>query len=225
MDGRSEIRSAVPRTAQGIADLRLPACEPPLPRAGDEAQFHVHRQVALGGRGPARYHLVNPSWRDIFAAMATQAELHKLAETGKQAYEAGEYESAVSAFETAANGYAALNDDINAAEMKNNLSVALLQLGKPREALGAVLGTEQVFARAGDLKRQGMAVGNQAAALESLKLFDEALAAYERSAQIFAEAGEGDLRATVLKSAAALKLKRGKVTESAFKMIGTLEAK
>lgn len=157
--------------------------------------------------------------------MTTQAELQKLAETGKRAYEAGEYESAVSAFETATNGYTALNDALSAAEMKNNLSVALLQMGKAREALDAVLGTEQIFAHAHDLKRQGMAVGNQAAALESLQRFDEALAAYERSAQIFAEAGEGDLRAAVLKSAAALKLKRGKVAESAFKMIGSLEAK
>ena len=157
--------------------------------------------------------------------MATQAELQKLAETGKRAFDAGEFESAAGAFETAASGYASLYDDVNAAEMKNNLSVALLQMGKAREALAAALGTEGVFAGAHDLKRQGMAIGNQAAALESLQRFDEALAAYERSAQLFAEAGEGDLRAMVLKSAAALKLKRGKVTESAFKMIGSLEAK
>ncbi len=157
--------------------------------------------------------------------MTTPADLQKLAETGKRAFEAGEYESAAGAFESAANGYASLNDEVNAAEMKNNLSVALLQAGKAREALDAVLGTEQIFARARDLKRQGMAVGNQAAALESLQRFDEALAAYERSAQFFAEAGEGDLRAMVLKSAAALKLKRGRVAESAFKMIGSLEAK
>ncbi len=157
--------------------------------------------------------------------MTTPADLQKLAETGKRAFEAGEYESAAGAFASAANGYASLNDEVNAAEMKNNLSVALLQAGKAREALDAVLGTEQIFARARDLKRQGMAVGNQAAAFESLQRFDEALTAYERSAQFFAEAGEGDLRAMVLKSAAALKLKRGRVAESAFKMIGSLEAK
>jgi tetratricopeptide (TPR) repeat protein len=157
--------------------------------------------------------------------MATQAELQKLAETGKRAFEAGEYKSAAGTFESAADGYASLHDDANAAEMKNNLSVALLQMGKAQEALNAVLGTEQVFERAHDLKRQGMAVGNQAAALESLHRFDEALIAYERSAQFFAQAGEGDLRAMVLKSAAALKLKRGKVVDSALKMIGSLESK
>ncbi|HEX8992161.1 MAG TPA: hypothetical protein VF784_10840, partial [Anaerolineales bacterium] len=86
-------------------------------------------------------------------------------------------------------------------------------------------GTEQVFAGGGDLKREAMAIGNQAAALEALKRWDEALVAYDRSAQLFSEAGEGDLRAMVLKSAAAIKLRRGKVADSAFKMIGSLDAK
>lgn len=157
--------------------------------------------------------------------MATPSELKQLAEDGKLAFESGNYESAASTFETAAKGYAALDDEVNAAEMKNNLSVALLKLGKAEDALTACLGTDEIFARIKDLKRQGMAVGNRAAALEALKRFDEALAAYERSAQIFADAGEGDLRSLVLKSAAGIKLKRGKVTESAFKMIGSLEAK
>ncbi len=157
--------------------------------------------------------------------MPTPSELQQLAETGKLAFESGNYESAAADFENAAKGYAALNDEANAAEMKNNLSVALLKSGRAGEALTACLGTDEIFARAKDLKRQGMAIGNQAAALEALKRFDEAVAAYERSAQIFADAGEGDLRSMVLKSAAGIKLKRGKIGESAFRMIGSLEAK
>jgi tetratricopeptide (TPR) repeat protein len=157
--------------------------------------------------------------------MPTIEELQAFAQKGKLAFEAGEYDSAAAAFDDAAKGYSALNDDANAAEMKNNLSVALLQAGKAQNALDATLGTEEVFAKLKDLKRQGMAVGNQAAALEALGRKDEALAAYERSAQIFADAGEGDLRSMVMKSAAAIKLKNGKVAESAFRMIGSLEAK
>ena len=109
--------------------------------------------------------------------------------------------------------------------MKNNLSVALLQAGKPQEALEAAQGTEQIFANANDTKHQAMAFGNQAAALEALNLYDEAIASYERSAELFASVGEGDMRAMVMKSAAALKLKTGKITDSAFKMMGALEAK
>ena len=148
-----------------------------------------------------------------------------MAEEGKQAFADGQYEPAAGKFEAAAAGYASLGDKLNAAEMKNNLSVALLKMGKGQAALDAALGTDQVFAGGGDLKRQAMAIGNQAAALEALKRWDEALAAYDRSAQLFSEAGEGDLRAMVLKSAAAIKLRRGKVTDSAFKMIGSLDAK
>jgi tetratricopeptide (TPR) repeat protein len=157
--------------------------------------------------------------------MTTESELQKLTEDGKLAFEAGNYESAVTMFENSAQGYVSLNDQVNAAEMKNNKSVALLKMGRAQEALDAVLGTQEIFARAGDLKRQGMAVGNQAAALEALKRYDEAFAAYEESAAIFADAGEGDLRSMVLKAAAGIKLKRGKLTDSAIKMIGSLEAK
>lgn len=157
--------------------------------------------------------------------MPTVEELQKLADAGKLDFEAGKYDSAASTFENVVKGYADLGDQVNAAEMKNNMSVAFLQAGKAQQALDAVLGTEQIFANIKDLKRQGIAVGNEAAALEALKRNDEALAAYERSAQIFADAGEGDMRSMVLKSAAAVKLRSGKVAESAFKMIGSLEAK
>jgi tetratricopeptide (TPR) repeat protein len=157
--------------------------------------------------------------------MSTESELQELAQNGKLAFEAGNYESAAGMFESAAAGYISLKDEVSAAEMKNDLSVTLLKMDKAQEALDTVLGTDGIFAGAHDLKRQGMALGNQASALEALKRFDEALDAYERSAQLFADAGEGDLRSMVLKSAAAIKLKRGKVAESAFKMIGSLEAK
>jgi len=157
--------------------------------------------------------------------MVTVSELKKSAEDGKQAFEAGQYESAANMFESAARGYASLNDKLNAAELQNDLSVALLKLGRGQAALDAVLGTDQVFARANDLKRQAMAIGNQAAALEALKRWDDALVAYERSADLFAQAGDGELRSMVLKSAAGIKLRRGKIGESAIKMIGSLEAK
>ena len=88
-----------------------------------------------------------------------------------------------------------------------------------------MLGTDEVFAGANDLKRQAMSLGNQAAALEALKRPEEAIEKYERAADLFRDAGEGDMRAMVMKSAAAIKLKTGKVTDSAFKMMGALEAK
>ena len=85
--------------------------------------------------------------------------------------------------------------------------------------------TDRVFAEIQDIKRQGMALGNQAAALEALNRYDEAIEKYDLATQLFSQAGEGDLRSLVMKSSAAIKLKTGKITDSAFKMMGSLDAK
>jgi len=109
--------------------------------------------------------------------------------------------------------------------MNNNASVAHLQAGDPQKALDAALDTDKVFEEAKDIKRRAIAVGNQAAALDELGRWQEALAAYEQSAQLFSEVSEKDMRALMLKSAAGIKLKRGRVSESAYEMMGALEAK
>lgn len=149
----------------------------------------------------------------------------QIADQGKQAFESKNFIEAAELFRQAAEGFTAGNSALMAVEMMNNMSVALLQAGRAQEALNAALGTDQIFAEAKDIKRQGMAVGNQAAALEGLNRYDEAIAAFERSAELFAQAGEGDLRSMVMKSAAAIKLKTGKITDSAFKMMGSLDVK
>jgi tetratricopeptide (TPR) repeat protein len=151
-------------------------------------------------------------------------EPQQLAEQGKQAFAAKQFDQAASFFTEAASAYEALDDTLNAAEMKNNLSVALLQAGNAQAAYDAAAGTDEIFAQADDLKRQAMAYGNQAAALEALKKLDQALEAYEKSAALFADAGETEMRSMVLQSAATIELRRGKVTDSALSMIGSVES-
>jgi tetratricopeptide (TPR) repeat protein len=151
-------------------------------------------------------------------------EPQQLAEQGKQAFAAKQFDQAASCFTEAASAYEALDDTLNAAEMKNNLSVALLQAGNAQAAYEAAAGTDEVFSQAGDLKRQAMAYGNQASALEAMKKFDQALEAYEKSAALFADAGESEMRSMVLQSAATIELRRGKVTDSALSMIGSVES-
>jgi tetratricopeptide (TPR) repeat protein len=153
------------------------------------------------------------------------SEPDQLAEQGKQAYINKNFDEAADLFRQAAEGYTLGRAGLMSAEMRNNMSVALLQAGKPKESLTAALETDQVFAGAKDIKRQGMALGNQAAALEALNRYDEAIEKYDLAAQLFDQVGEGDLKAMVMKSSAAIKLKTGKVTASAFKMMGSLEAK
>ena len=151
-------------------------------------------------------------------------EPQQIAEQGKQAFAAKQFDQAASYFTEAASAFEALDDTLNAAEMKNNLSVALLQTGNAQAAYEAAAGTDEIFAQAGDLKRQAMAYGNQASALEAMKKFDQALETYEKSAALFAEAGETEMRSMVLQSAATIELRRGKVTNSALSMIGSVES-
>jgi tetratricopeptide (TPR) repeat protein len=145
-----------------------------------------------------------------------------LADEGKQSYAEGKYLAAANLFFQAAQAYAAAQDELNAAEMKNNQSVALLQAGKAKEALQATEGTEQVFENAGDIKRQGIAVSNRAAALEGLKKWKEALAEYERAAALFEQIGEGDMHSMVRKAAASVNLKRGHLSDSQMDVYDSL---
>ncbi len=148
-----------------------------------------------------------------------------LAEEGKHLYGRGQYEQAAGLLRRAAEGYGRAGDPLNAAETNNNLSVALLKAGQPRQALEAALGTDAVFASASDRKRQAMALANQAAALEELGRAGEALETYGRSEALFAELGEGDMLAYVKQAMAAIRLKHGEVLQSALKMMGSVEAK
>lgn len=157
--------------------------------------------------------------------MPPAIDIQQLIEKGRQQYASRSFQAAALTFESAAQELTSQGDMLSAAEMNNNRSVALLKAGRLQQALDAALGTDIIFAQADDKKRQAMALGNQAAALEELKRFDEALDLYQRSAQLFAEIGEGDLRSTVLKSTAAIELKRGQFLGSGMKMIGSLEAK
>jgi len=145
-----------------------------------------------------------------------------LAEQGKQEYGKANYSAAANLFLQAAHAYESAKDSLNAAEMKNNQSVALLQAGKSKEALQATEGTEEIFAQANDLKRQGIAVGNRAAALEGLKQWNEAVAEYDRAASIFEQAGEGDMHSVVRKAAANINLKRGHITDTQMDIYDSL---
>ncbi|HEY6073671.1 MAG TPA: hypothetical protein VIV15_09825, partial [Anaerolineales bacterium] len=118
-----------------------------------------------------------------------------LAEDGKRAYERGRYDESARLFQLAAEAYQRQNSSLLAAEMNNNESVAWLQAGQPAQALEAARGTDALFASASDPKRQAMALGNQAAALEALGRSDEALETYARSETLFEQLGEGDMLA------------------------------
>ncbi|RPJ49120.1 MAG: hypothetical protein EHM21_07375, partial [Chloroflexi bacterium] len=129
-----------------------------------------------------------------------QDSLSSLLKRAQEAYQAGRYPEAAGLFEQAARQYSQGGDQVNAAEMANNRSVALLQAGDAQGALDVAQGTDEVFARAGDVRRQGLAIGNLAAALEGLHRPDDALQRYRQSADLLKQAGDTDNRARVSKS-------------------------
>ena len=149
----------------------------------------------------------------------------KIAANAKNAYEAGEFLNAASLFEQAASQFSTQGDELMTAEMHNNSSVAFLKGGNPRRALDAAVGSDQTFAAAGDVRRQAMALGNIAAAQEELHDFEAARENYSRSAELFKEIGERDLRATVLEHLSALQFRTGKRIEALFSMETAIESK
>jgi tetratricopeptide (TPR) repeat protein len=141
-----------------------------------------------------------------------------LAEEGKLFYQKKDFQGAADTFALAAQAYHALKDELMAAEMKNNQSVALLQAKQAQAALDAVLGTDLIFSQAGDLRRQGMAVANQATALDVLKRREEAIPLYENAADLLDQAGETQLRADVMRSLSALKVRKGQGLDALIAM-------
>jgi tetratricopeptide (TPR) repeat protein len=144
---------------------------------------------------------------------------------GKSAYEAEDFEEAAKWYERAAGEFSHLADDLNAAEMQNNRSVSLLRAGKPQAAYQASKGTEIVFANAGDLHRQAMALGNQAAALEGMKNDSEAIRLYQESNELLKKINEPDLRIYVLQSLSGLYLRSRQFFPSMAAMQAALDLK
>ena len=147
-------------------------------------------------------------------------ELKKEAE---RAYKKKNYLSAAKAFQAAAEGYSHNGAQLDSAEMFNNASVAYLQADQPKSALEAALGTDDTFAAEDDLRRQAIALGNQAAAYEALDDLDAAAQAYQNSADLLKEVGDHELRPTVMQSLSTVQLRQGQQMEAIVTMQAGLD--
>ena len=152
-------------------------------------------------------------------------DIESIVAAAKSSFQAKDYQNAIESFLVAHAHYKDIEDEINAAEMANNLSVAYLQLGKKDLALSYVEGTDLVFEAHNDISKQAIALGNYGAALEALKKFGEAAEAYQKSADLFELSGEKELRSHVLKSLATLQIRQGKQLDSIISMQGSLSNK
>ncbi|MGD0877802.1 MAG: hypothetical protein ABSA01_06610 [Anaerolineales bacterium] len=138
----------------------------------------------------------------------------EIVDLAKRTYQAGNYLQAAREFAEAASAYVNAGDALMSAEMKNNQSVALLMLGEAQAALDAADGTDKLFAGAEDFRRQGMALANQASALQALKRLKDSTEYYMRAGAALEKAGEGDLRADIMQQLTMLYLRRFKIYDA-----------
>ncbi len=139
---------------------------------------------------------------------------------GKKLFEQKRYLSAIEKFSSAAKYFDAEQNELMGAEMHNNLSVCHLMAGNAEKAFKEAKGTDVIFAKGGDIKRQAMALGNQAAAQEALKHPDKALSLYGKSEALLKLAGDRELRSIVLKHIASLQAKTGEK----YQAVATMDA-
>ena len=152
--------------------------------------------------------------------MADLSDAKSLADKANSLYEQGDFESAARLYGEAASAFQKSDQALDAAEMKNNQSVAFLQAGNAQSALEAASGTAAVFSAASDTRRQGIALANEATPLESLGRRDEAIDKYRQAAAAFEQAGEDQLRASVMQAVAGIYLRRRQV----FQALGAARA-
>jgi tetratricopeptide (TPR) repeat protein len=138
-----------------------------------------------------------------------QTHAQTLSEQGKAEFQKKQYASAAAHFQQCLELLQAEGLPPEIAEVRNNLSVALLNSGDLSSALDAVLGTEEIFAQAGDQQKQGMALANTGSVYAAMNKYDLALEKYQLAVEIFKACGEKQMRAITLRSISDLQLKTG----------------
>jgi tetratricopeptide (TPR) repeat protein len=135
-----------------------------------------------------------------------------------KAYGKKDYPTAFEGFQKCLELLGETGSEKDKAEMRNNISVVLIDLHKPQEAYDTAIGTELVFEELGDKKSQAMAYANIGTALSALNRKEEALTLFESSSELFKEVGEKMMRATVLKKISDLQLTTGKPFQAVASM-------
>ena len=101
----------------------------------------------------------------------------------------------------------------------------VLQAGDAQKALQLTDGTDTVFASVGDIRRQGIALANQAAALEALNRLKEALERYQAASDLLKQSGEKEMRSMVLQNISTLQLRTGNQLQALASMDSALDQK
>ncbi|TFH34293.1 MAG: tetratricopeptide repeat protein [Anaerolineales bacterium] len=146
-----------------------------------------------------------------------------LAQQALGVYQKGQYDQAIELFKAAQEAYTVVGNPSKAAEMANNLSVALVQSGRHMAALEALEGSFNVFIEQGDMTSAAQALGNEAAAYEGLQNWEKAEALYQQAADRFAQMSDAENQRYTLQALSRVRLRQGHAIEAVSTMRGALE--
>jgi tetratricopeptide (TPR) repeat protein len=130
------------------------------------------------------------------------------------AYEQGRLDEAIDGFDALRKMYLAANDEVSAAEMANNLCVALIQSENPQRALDVVEPTPQIFLAVDDQKRAGRAYGNMASAYEGIGDLSRASECYQSALEHLSAAGDDEGYSFTLQALSRLQLRSGQPVDA-----------
>ena len=146
-----------------------------------------------------------------------------IAKKALAAYAKEQFDEAIELFQEAREGYDASGDPLQAAEIANNLSVALIQVGRHQAALDNLVGTYDIFLDRGEMIKAAQALGNEAAAHEGLNNWGRAESLYQQAAERFSDLDDHDSQRFTLQALSRVRLRQGRAIEAVSTMRGALE--
>jgi tetratricopeptide (TPR) repeat protein len=130
--------------------------------------------------------------------MTTSPTAHELKAEGLRLFEEGLHEEAGAKFTEAQALFSAAEDEVEAAEMANNLGLVHRMQRRLPEALAALESARSAFARLGDRSREAQAVGNLGGLYATMGERHKALELLGQAADIFAEIDDSQRRGETL---------------------------
>jgi tetratricopeptide (TPR) repeat protein len=114
----------------------------------------------------------------------------ELKKEGQRLFQEGLYEEAAATFRQAQEMFTAEGNEIEAAEMVNNLGVIHRMRGEWDEAIAALEEAQATFVRLGDRDREAQTLGNLGGLYASRGQRDKATECLRQAADTFAELGD-----------------------------------
>lgn len=136
-----------------------------------------------------------------------------------QAFSEKNFENAVSLFKLLIDECATsvTGDTLN--QLKNDLAVALILNGQPKDSLPILLETQYFFSESNNPHQLGLVYGNMATAYEALNNNNAAIDSYKKAVDCFEQSQSKQEKYISLRAIAVLLMKQGKIKESVWTYI------